>query len=237
MILNENILSLISDRVEVPDYDRKSINTGIVHIGVGNFHRAHEAYYTDLVLKTNTKFWGICGVGLLENDHKMYEVMKQQNNLYALVEMGSGDTSVTRIIGSIVDYLFAPDDPGEVLPHLVGVLSPVAEEPDHAGYANAAGQEPRQRRTRARKGLVEFRPRVRGVAEMLLCSLAGRADLEHVQLGLFLRVRQFQERIHRPRFVAFKAEMNDTHRSVLRFQVGHFPFPEHPLKREHLAVG
>jgi len=118
MILNENILSLISDRIEVPIYNRKNIKTGIVHIGVGNFHRAHEAYFTDLILKSNKKNWGICGIGLLERDHKMYDVMTKQNGLYTLIEMGSRDTSTSKVIGSIVDYLFAPDDLQEVLNRL-----------------------------------------------------------------------------------------------------------------------
>ncbi len=45
--LNGKNLSRIPERVLVPQYDRSNINSGIVHVGVGNFHRAHEAYYTD----------------------------------------------------------------------------------------------------------------------------------------------------------------------------------------------
>ena len=49
--LNSSNLSAISERVAVPNYNRKNITTGIVHVGVGGFHRAHEAMYIDQLLE------------------------------------------------------------------------------------------------------------------------------------------------------------------------------------------
>ncbi len=75
--LNAINLSSLPGTVKVPRYDRSKIKTGIVHVGVGNFHRAHEAFYTEQCLEKGETEWGICGVGLLENDRHMYEILKQ----------------------------------------------------------------------------------------------------------------------------------------------------------------
>jgi mannitol 2-dehydrogenase len=115
MKLNDNNLSLISDRIKIPEYDREKLETGIVHIGVGNFHRAHEAYYTDLILQSGIRDWGICGVGLLKGDYKMHKILTQQDGLYTLLEFGSSDAPSARVIGSIVDYLYGPEDPANVI--------------------------------------------------------------------------------------------------------------------------
>ncbi|MEO1070538.1 MAG: mannitol dehydrogenase family protein, partial [Cyanobacteria bacterium J06638_6] len=109
----------LPDSVRVPQYDRSAVTPGIVHIGIGGFHRAHQALYLDNYLEQHPgSDWGICGVGLLDFDRKMRDVMADQDCLYTLVERWSetgpdgpspdGDTA--RVIGSITQYLFAPDD-------------------------------------------------------------------------------------------------------------------------------
>lgn len=107
--LNETALSKLTNRVRVPHYNRQQITNGIVHIGVGGFHRAHQALYLDDYLHLNPgSDWGICGVGLLEYDQRMRDALHSQNCLYTLVERSSaGDRA--RIIGAITQYLFAPD--------------------------------------------------------------------------------------------------------------------------------
>ena len=100
----------------VPGYDRSAVRTGIVHFGVGGFHRAHEAMYVDSLLSAGEAIdWGITGVGLLPRDRRMHEVMQAQDCLYTLVVKDADGTMHPRVIGSIVDYLFAPDDPEAVL--------------------------------------------------------------------------------------------------------------------------
>jgi mannitol 2-dehydrogenase len=103
----------------VPTYDRRRVTAGIVHFGVGGFHRAHQAMYLDRLLNSGTAFdWGICGVGVLEADRRMKEALEAQDYLYLLVQKyGSGEYEA-RVIGSIVDYLFAPDDPEAVIARL-----------------------------------------------------------------------------------------------------------------------
>ncbi|MGZ8808627.1 MAG: mannitol dehydrogenase family protein [Mycobacterium sp.] len=97
-------------------YDRSEISIGIVHFGVGGFHRAHQAMYVDRLLEMGlAKDWGICGVGVMAADRKMAEVMAAQDGLYTLLLENPDGTRDARVIGSIVDYRYAPDDPESVI--------------------------------------------------------------------------------------------------------------------------
>jgi len=117
--LNTENLARIQDRVPVPPYDRSQVRPGIVHFGVGGFHRAHQAMYVDALLNSGRALdWGIVGVGTLPQDRRMHEVMAAQDCLYTLVEKHPDGTVHSRVIGSIVGYLFAPDDPEAVLVRL-----------------------------------------------------------------------------------------------------------------------
>lgn len=110
--LNQASLSRLPGNVRVPNYDRRHITNRIVHIGVGGFHRSHQAFYLDNYFHQNPgSEWGICGVGLLDFDYdrRMRDVLTSQDCLYTLVERSlSGDRA--RVIGSITRYLFAPDN-------------------------------------------------------------------------------------------------------------------------------
>ncbi|OUL33514.1 mannitol dehydrogenase [Nostoc sp. T09] len=108
--LNEASLSRLASNVRVPQYDRHQITNGIVHIGVGGFHRAHQALYLDNYFHQHPgSDWGITGVGLLEFDQRMRDALNSQDCLYTLVERSpEGDRA--RVIGAITKYLFAPDN-------------------------------------------------------------------------------------------------------------------------------
>jgi mannitol 2-dehydrogenase len=106
-----NNASLPQIPIGKPSYDRSEIGIGIVHFGVGGFHRAHQAMYVDRLLEMGqAKEWGICGVGVLPGDRKMANVMADQDGLYTLISMNPDGSRDARVIGSIVKYLFAPDD-------------------------------------------------------------------------------------------------------------------------------
>jgi mannitol 2-dehydrogenase len=108
--------SLPQLQIAKPSYDRSEISVGIVHFGVGGFHRAHQAMYLDRLLENGqAKEWGICGVGVLPGDRKMAQVMADQDCLYTLIAMNPDGSRDARVIGSIVDYKFAPDDPEAVV--------------------------------------------------------------------------------------------------------------------------
>ena len=112
--LNQANLGSLS--IPVPSYDRSQVTVGIVHFGVGGFHRAHQAMYIDqLMAQGKALDWGICGVGVMPFDLKMKEAMHSQDCLYTLVLKAPDGSWEPRIIGSIVQYLYAPDDPEAVI--------------------------------------------------------------------------------------------------------------------------
>jgi mannitol 2-dehydrogenase len=114
--LSSSTLGALDREVAVPSYDRSVVRAGIVHFGVGGFHRAHQAMYLDRLMNDGQALdWGICGVGVLPQDRRMHEVMQAQDCLYTLVIKHPDGTLEPRVIGSIIDYLFAPDDPEAVL--------------------------------------------------------------------------------------------------------------------------
>ena len=113
--LRADTLAAIAARgVAVPGYDRSKVTAGIVHLGVGAFHRVHQAVYTDDLLAAGETEWGICGVGVLPQDAAMAQVLGAQDHLYTVIEKGGGEVSA-RVVGSIVDYLLAPEDPEAVV--------------------------------------------------------------------------------------------------------------------------
>lgn len=102
--------------VPVPSYDRSQVTTGIVHFGVGGFHRAHQAMYLDRLMDEGKGLdFGICGVGVMPFDLKMRDALVSQDCLYTLVLKAPDGSWTPRVIGSIVEYLYAPDDPEAVI--------------------------------------------------------------------------------------------------------------------------
>lgn len=95
-----------------PSYDRSAVTVGIVHFGVGGFHRAHQAMVVDTLMNAGLAHdWAICGIGVLPQDARMRDVLLAHEGRYTLVLKHPDGTREAREIGSIVDYLFAPDDP------------------------------------------------------------------------------------------------------------------------------
>lgn len=114
--LSSETLSSLDPAVAVPTYDRSRVTAGIVHFGVGGFHRAHQAMYLDRLMNEGKALdFGICGVGVMPFDMRMKEAMDAQDCLYTLVLKYPDGTFEPRVIGSIVEYLFAPDDPEAVI--------------------------------------------------------------------------------------------------------------------------
>ena len=117
--LTEQSLSSLHPDVSVPTYDRAGLTTGVVHLGVGGFHRAHEAMYLDRLLEAGgDPSWSVCGVGTLPGDRAMQEALEPQGCLYTLVLKGTDGSVRPRVIGSIARYLHAPADPETVVAKL-----------------------------------------------------------------------------------------------------------------------
>src|SRR3954470_12627337 len=119
--LNASTLSALPDDLPVPSYDRTALSTGIVHFGVGGFHRAHQAMYLDRLMNEGKALeWAICGVGVMPADRRMQQVLDAQDGLYTLVVKAPDGSLDARVIGSIHEYLFAPDDPDAVIEKMAG---------------------------------------------------------------------------------------------------------------------
>lgn len=97
---------------KIPSYDRSQITPGIVHFGVGGFHRAHQAMYLDRLMNEGKALdWGIVGMGVMPSDVRMRDALAGQDHLYTLTTKAPNGELDQRIIGSIIDYVFAPENP------------------------------------------------------------------------------------------------------------------------------
>jgi mannitol 2-dehydrogenase len=202
--------TLASLEIPAPRYDRAKVTAGIVHFGVGGFHRAHEAMYLDRLMdEGKTLEWGICGVGVMPSDKGMKEALDAQDGLYTLVLKHSDGTYEPRVIGSIVEYLFAPDDPEAVLEKLAAETTRIvsltvteggynlhhvtgefdAEDPD-VRHDLEPGAVPRTTFGIVCEGLARRRERGLGPFTVMSCdNLQGNGDLSRKVFTAFARLR------------------------------------------------
>ncbi len=110
--LTDDNLASLPATVDVPGYDRAALRRGVVHIGVGGFHRAHQAVYFDDLARRGVTDWGLTGVGL--HRPQMGEVMRRQDCLYMVVARG-GQGTTARVVGVMGRYLYGPEERPDVL--------------------------------------------------------------------------------------------------------------------------
>lgn len=110
--LSDKTLEQLPPSVAAPAYDRAAVTPGIVHLGVGAFHRAHQAAYVDACLAAGETGWGIVGASL--QSASTHDALAPQDGLYTLAIRGS-DGEKLRVIGSIGSVLVAPRDPARLL--------------------------------------------------------------------------------------------------------------------------
>ncbi len=119
--LSSSLLEDLPEGVSGPAYDRAKVTAGIAHIGVGGFHRAHEAMYVDALMNQGATQegagldWGIVGVGTMPGDARMRDALAAQDHLYTMVVKHPDGTLEPRVIGSIIGFVHGPDDPEAVL--------------------------------------------------------------------------------------------------------------------------
>ncbi|HET8728361.1 MAG TPA: mannitol dehydrogenase family protein [Alphaproteobacteria bacterium] len=109
--LNLKTLGALGDAVQKPKYDRSEVSAGIVHLGIGAFHRAHMAVYVDSLLADDPS-WGIVGASLRRPDTR--EALEPQDGLYTLAVRGPKGTRL-RVIGSVMGVLDANTQRDELL--------------------------------------------------------------------------------------------------------------------------
>lgn len=110
--LNKNLLSQLPKDVALPTYEREKLVAGIVHLGIGAFHRAHQAFYTEAVLNQFGGDWGIIGSSL--RSASVRDQLVPQDCLYTLVER-SGEGEKLQIIGAVTDTLVGPKNPAALV--------------------------------------------------------------------------------------------------------------------------
>jgi len=194
----------------VPSYDRTRLRAGIVHLGVGGFHRAHQAMYLDRLMSSGEALdWAVCGVGVLPHDVRMRDALTGQDGLYTLVLKHPDGTLEGRVIGSIVEFLLAPDDPEAVLEKMASPeirivsltvteggynVNPVTGEFDAADPAVRADLEPGAVPATTFGLVTEAlrRRRDRGVPPFTVQScdnIQGNGDVAHRMFSAFARLK------------------------------------------------
>lgn len=173
--LGAGSLELLRRRgLTVPGYDRGALVPRIVHIGVGGFHRAHLAEYCHRLAMQGSD-WGICGLGLLDADRAMAGALRPQDHLYTLTTRRH-DTTRSEVIGSIIDYVFAADDPAAAVERISRPMTAIVSlTVTEAGYDDNA----RNRRTFdvIVEGLARRRAAGHAGVTVLSCdNLAGNGD-------------------------------------------------------------
>jgi fructuronate reductase len=112
LLLSQAALSSLPGSVAVPRFDPQGVAVGIVHLGIGAFHRAHQAAYTDDALAIDGGAWGICGVSL--RSPAIRDRLAPQDCLYTLVEKAAAGTTY-RVVGSVREVLFRGEQLADIL--------------------------------------------------------------------------------------------------------------------------
>ncbi len=110
--LSDATLAGLPGQVRRPGYDRRAVTTGIVHLGLGAFHRAHQAAYTDAAIAAGDARWGILGASLRSPDTR--DALAPQDGLYTLA-VRSAEGEALQVIGALTGMLVAPEDPARLI--------------------------------------------------------------------------------------------------------------------------
>ena len=113
--LSQANLGQIDPAIARPTYDRSAITPGIVHIGCGNFHRAHQSWYLDqLFRKGICKKYGLVGAGVRPADGAMREKLKAQDWMTTLIQL-SPEKKSAEIVGSMIDFVPVAEGNGPLI--------------------------------------------------------------------------------------------------------------------------
>ena len=116
MKLKRQNLPQLPAHIARPAYALNDVTAGIAHIGVGGFHRAHQAAYTDALMNTGEGLdWGICGIGTRADESSMRDALASQDYLYTLVELDDRPDTEVRVMGSIREMLLVAEDGSEAV--------------------------------------------------------------------------------------------------------------------------
>ena len=110
MKLSNATMRALPDGIKRPDYDRAALTPGIVHIGLGNFHRAHQAWYLHRLMQQGYAMnWGIVGAGVRAGDEVQRQRLAAQDYLTTLIELDPKGRSA-EVVGSMIGFVQVQDD-------------------------------------------------------------------------------------------------------------------------------
>lgn len=141
MRLDLQTLAVLPATIQRPGYDPSHVSVGIVHLGIGAFHRAHQAVYTDAAMAHAGGNWGICGVSL--KSPTVRDQLAPQDWLYSVRCVSqAGDT--WRVVGSVREVLFAPEQMADVIARIARAETKIVSlTVTEKGYcANVSKREP-----------------------------------------------------------------------------------------------
>lgn len=211
--LSAKNLTALDPGVATPTYDRARVQVGVVHVGVGGFHRAHQAMYLDRLMNEGKALdWGICGVGVLESDRRMKDAMTAQDCLYTLVVKHPDGRFEPRVIGSMVEYLHALDDPDAVIEKMAAAATRIVSltiteggynihavtgefDPDQPDVVHdlQSGKAPRTTFGLVTEALVRRRDRGIEPFTILSCdNIQGNGDVARRSFAAFARLRDLE---------------------------------------------
>ena len=102
----QNQNSLNTHQILESNFDKKKLNAGILHIGVGNFHRSHQAYLIDRLIEKKSEYkWGIVGLNLIKSGQKNLKSLQNREGNYVLKTVSSNGDAKYRNIKSIIALL------------------------------------------------------------------------------------------------------------------------------------
>lgn len=107
---------MTANTIKSYSFDRNSVKAGILHFGVGNFHRAHLEYMTSHLLEDPTQHgWGICGAMILERDEPLYKALKAQDGEYTLTVCGRDGNNEVYRLGALVELYWGIEEKNSIL--------------------------------------------------------------------------------------------------------------------------
>ena len=139
MKLSNATLAALPKTVHVPRYDRASLTPGIVHIGLGNFHRGHQAWYLHRLFDAGLNHdWAIIGAGVRATDAVMRDKLLAQDCLTTLIELDPSGKSV-EVIGSMIGFVPVEDGNGPLIRQMADpAIRIVSLTVTEGGYYTAA---------------------------------------------------------------------------------------------------
>ncbi len=182
--LKDATLDHLPEGISHPTYDRKNIAPGIVHVGLGNFHRAHQAWYLHRLMQQGKALdWGIIGAGVRSYDRTMRDRLLAQDCLTTLIELDPSGTSA-EVIGSMIDYLPVEEGNGPLIAAMsdprIRIVSLTVTEggyfTDQAGQFDAAHPEMRHDTAHPDKPKSAF--------GAIVAALRNRRDADHGPITL-----------------------------------------------------